>query len=594
MLARPRAVLVRRGLELEREHGELVPEHVVQFARDAQPLVGPRRDVLEHGGGAQLDVRGGELLAHAPLPLQGERRADARDLEEQVDRRREHRVGGRTPQSDRGAHDDDVDDHDHGGRAHGDDVHAQRGDDDEQDRQPPGARRREDEGPHERDLGRQQRVGAPRREPGAQHDEHGDADERREQGEPEPDRHRHRLGRGDRDHRPDPEHHDEHRDARPRLRIRASHPPTLRRSASGVRCRKSWTEPVTTGTRAAPGHVPSVGDGSRTTAGGEDDGKDVAAVNAVEAQDLTKRYRRKDGVKVAVDGVSLVAAEGEVLGVLGPNGAGKTTTVEMVAGVRRPDGGSVRVAGLDPFVDRAAVRQVLGVQLQSGFLHGALTVRELAHLYRTFYGAGRDPDELVATLGLDEQRDVRYEKLSGGQQQRVAIVLALVGAPRVVILDELTTGLDPQARRQVWGVVERLRDDGVTVLLVSHLMEEVERLCDRVTLLDGGRVVAHDTPAGLVAGAGLDQRVRFRTAEPLAPGVLDAVPGVDGVEVRGEQVVVTGRGDLLQEVSTALVRAGVVATETRLERATLDDAFLALTGRSLVDDTTDVTTEEVA
>ncbi|MFB8230784.1 ABC transporter ATP-binding protein [Cellulosimicrobium sp. NPDC055967] len=306
-------------------------------------------------------------------------------------------------------------------------------------------------------------------------------------------------------------------------------------------------------------------------------------MDAVDARNLTKHYRRRGGTTTVVDDVSLVAVEGEVLGILGPNGAGKTTTVEMVAGVRRPDHGSVRVLGLDPFTDRAAVRQVLGVQLQSGFLHGALTVRELAHLYRTFYPAGRDPDELVATLGLEEQRDVRYERLSGGQQQRVAIVLALVGDPRVVILDELTTGLDPQARRQVWGVVEGLRDGGATVLLVSHLMEEVERLCDRVTLIESGRVVAHDTPAGLVASAGLDQRVRFRVAEPLPPALLDRVPGVDEVAVRGEQVVVTGHGDLLQEVSTALVRAGVVATETRLERATLDDAFLALTGRPLTE-----------
>lgn len=317
-------------------------------------------------------------------------------------------------------------------------------------------------------------------------------------------------------------------------------------------------------------------------------------MSAVEARNLTKHYRRKHGVKVAVDDVSIVAAEGEILGILGPNGAGKTTTVEMVAGARRPDGGTVRVAGLDPFADRAAVRQVLGVQLQSGSLHDALTVRELAHLYRSFYRTGRDPDELIATLGLGEQRDVRYAKLSGGQQQRVAIVLALVGDPRVVILDELTTGLDPQARRQVWGVVESLRVGGVTVLLVSHLMEEVERLCDRVTLLDGGRVVAHDTPTGLVAGAGLDQRVRFRVVEPLPAALLDAVPGVDGVEVRGEQVVVTGRGELLQEVSTALVRAGVVATETRLERATLDDAFLALTGRTLAEDTTEHTAVHTA
>jgi len=317
-------------------------------------------------------------------------------------------------------------------------------------------------------------------------------------------------------------------------------------------------------------------------------------MSAVEARSLTKHYRRRGAVKVAVDDVSLTAAEGEVLGILGPNGAGKTTTVEMIAGVRRPDHGTVRVVGLDPFADRAAVRRVLGVQLQAGYLHGALTVRELARLYRTFYRDGRDPDVLIERLGLAEQREVRYEKLSGGQQQRVAIVLALVGDPRVVILDELTTGLDPQARRQVWAVVESLRDGGATVLLVSHQMEEVERLCDRVVLLDAGRVVAHDTPAGLVAGAGLDQRVLFQVTEPLPAALLEAVPGVDRVEERDGRVVVTGSGDLLQEVSTALVRAGVVATGTRLERATLDDAFLALAGRPLGDDTSVRTTTEEA
>ncbi|WP_265522100.1 ABC transporter ATP-binding protein [Oerskovia flava] len=304
-------------------------------------------------------------------------------------------------------------------------------------------------------------------------------------------------------------------------------------------------------------------------------------MHAVEAHDLHKRYRTRSGEMVAVDAVSLTAHEGEILGILGRNGAGKTTTVEMIAGIRSPDAGRVRVLGLDPQRDRAAVRQVLGVQLQSGSLHGALTVQEIARLFRTFYATGADPDELVTTVGLDDQRDVRYEKLSGGQQQRLAIVLALLGAPRVVILDELTTGLDPQSRRQIWSLVEGMRADGVTVILVSHLMEEVERLCDRVTVLDAGRVVAHDTPAGLVASTGLAQRVRFRVHEPIPAGVLDRVPGLEAVDVAGEQVTVSGSGELLQEVSTALVHAGVVATETRLERATLDDAFLALTGTPL-------------
>lgn len=304
-------------------------------------------------------------------------------------------------------------------------------------------------------------------------------------------------------------------------------------------------------------------------------------MSAVEAHHLHKRYKSRAGEKVAVDDVSLTVEPGEILGILGRNGAGKTTTVEMIAGLRTPDSGQVRVLGLDPFHDRDRVRQVLGVQLQSGHLHGALTVREIARLFHTFYSGGRDPDDLIDAVGLTDQRDVRFEQVSGGQRQRLYIALALLGTPRVVILDELTTGLDPEGRRQVWSLVEDVRRSGVTVLLVSHLMEEVERLCDQVTVLDAGRVVAHDTPAGLVTAAGLGQRVRFRVAEPLPAGVLERAVGVEGLEVTGQQVTVSGTGDLLQEVSAALVHAGVVATETRLERATLDDAFLALTGKPL-------------
>ncbi|MEV0395221.1 ABC transporter ATP-binding protein [Polymorphospora rubra] len=296
---------------------------------------------------------------------------------------------------------------------------------------------------------------------------------------------------------------------------------------------------------------------------------------AIEVRNLHKRY----GEVVAVDDVSLSVDEGEIVGVLGRNGAGKTTTVEAIAGLRRPDRGTVRVLGLDPHRDRARVRQVLGVQLQSSALHSALTVRELVGLYRSFYATGADPDKLIEAVGLTGSRGTRFEKLSGGQQQRLSIALALVGNPRVTLLDELTTGLDPEARRHIWAMVEDLRADGVTVLLVSHLMEEVERLCDRVALIDHGRVVAVDTPVGLVARAGLAQRVRFRAAGRFDPALLDRLPEVTGVDVAGDQVTVTGDGDLLHHVSTALVHAGVVATETRLERATLDDAFLALTGR---------------
>ncbi len=223
-------------------------------------------------------------------------------------------------------------------------------------------------------------------------------------------------------------------------------------------------------------------------------------VPAVEAVGLVKRYRDM----VAVDGLSLRVDVGEVLGVLGTNGAGKTTTVEMIAGLRRPDGGSVRLLGLDPRRDRARVRQVLGVQLQQAYLHGALTVTELLGLYRSFYPDPRPAGELLELVGLEDQRRVRFEKLSGGQQQRLSIALALVGRPRVVILDELTTGLDPRARRRMWATVEHLRDEGVTVVLVSHAMEEVERLCDRVALLDAGRLVDVGTPGALTARAGAD------------------------------------------------------------------------------------------
>ncbi len=300
-------------------------------------------------------------------------------------------------------------------------------------------------------------------------------------------------------------------------------------------------------------------------------------MHAVEVEDLHKRYKDR----VAVDGVSLSVEQGEIFGVLGRNGAGKTTTVESIAGLRRPDAGTIRVLGLDPRRDRAQVRQILGVQLQESHLHAALTVREMVRLYRTFYAAGRDPDEIIDAVGLTASAHVRFERLSGGQQQRLSIALALVGTPRVVILDELTTGLDPDARRQMWAMVEGLRSGGVTVVLVSHLMEEVERLCDRVAILHHGRVLALDTPAGVIARSGTTQRVRFRVAEVRSRARLDAVLGgvveVDAVEVEGDEVTVTGSGDLLQAVSTALVREAVVATETRLERVSLDDAFLALT-----------------
>ncbi|WP_413318997.1 ABC transporter ATP-binding protein [Agrococcus sp. 1P02AA] len=226
----------------------------------------------------------------------------------------------------------------------------------------------------------------------------------------------------------------------------------------------------------------------------------AAVGDGIVADGLVKRYRGR----AVVDGVSLRVAAGETLGILGVNGAGKTTTVEMIAGLRSPDAGSVSVLGLDVRRDRARVRQVLGVQLQESELHSALRVDELLALYRSFYRAPRSAEELLDLVGLREQRRTRFERLSGGQQQRLSIALALVGDPRAVILDELTTGLDPRARRSMWGAIERLQQEGVTILLVSHAMEEVARLCHRVAIIDAGRVLALGTPAALVEQAGAD------------------------------------------------------------------------------------------
>ncbi|MGW4502748.1 ATP-binding cassette domain-containing protein [Micromonospora sp. NPDC004336] len=295
----------------------------------------------------------------------------------------------------------------------------------------------------------------------------------------------------------------------------------------------------------------------------------------IEVDHLQKRY----GEKVAVADVSFTVEQGEIFGVLGPNGAGKTTTVECVQGLRRPDGGTVRVLGLDPIRDRAEVRQRVGAQLQESQLPDKVRVREALDLYRSFYRNRADIDELLTDLGLAEQRDTYFQKLSGGQKQRLSVALALVGRPEVAILDELTTGLDPQGRRDTWDLVERIRDRGVTVVLVTHFMEEAERLCDRLAIIDRGRVVAIDSPSGLLDRVAADHRVRFRPEGPVEDALLLASPAVTGVSRHGAEVTVTGTRDVLQSVLAALDGAGVRYTDLRVEQPSLDDAFVSLTGR---------------
>jgi ABC-2 type transport system ATP-binding protein len=294
----------------------------------------------------------------------------------------------------------------------------------------------------------------------------------------------------------------------------------------------------------------------------------------IEVEGLHKRY----GATVAVDDVSFSVDEGEIFGILGPNGAGKTTTVESVEGLREPDAGRIEIMGLHPRRDASRLREVLGVQLQESQLPDKLQVDEALDLYRSFYRHPADVDGLVEVLELGAALGTRYGKLSGGQRQRLSIALALIGRPRIAVLDELTTGLDPQARRDTWALIERIRDDGVTILLVTHFMEEAERLCDRVALIDAGRVVAIDTPAGLADGANAEQRIRFRPSEAIEDALLAALPEVTGVARRGDQVVVSGRGDVLAAVTATLARHGVVARQLRVEQTGLEDAFVTLTG----------------
>jgi ABC-2 type transport system ATP-binding protein len=300
----------------------------------------------------------------------------------------------------------------------------------------------------------------------------------------------------------------------------------------------------------------------------------------IEVRDLRKRYGRR----LALDGVSFDVEAGEIFGIVGPNGAGKTTAVECLSGLRRPDSGSVRVLGLDPRAAGPQLRQRLGVQLQESQLPELIRVREALDLYASFYRNPRDCRELLAQWGLADHRDARFGKLSGGQKQRLFIALALVGNPEVAVLDELTTGLDPQARRATWRLVKKIRDTGVTVVLVSHFMDEVEALCDRVAIFDSGRIVAADTPAGLVAGAGIEQRLRFRPMASLDEASLAGLPGVRAVSRAGDQVVVTGTGDFADAVTGALARQQVLAANLRIDQHTLDDAYLALTGHSIAPD----------
>jgi ABC-2 type transport system ATP-binding protein len=298
----------------------------------------------------------------------------------------------------------------------------------------------------------------------------------------------------------------------------------------------------------------------------------------IAVEHLHKRY----GTTVAVEDVTFDVRRGEIFGILGPNGAGKTTIVETLQGLRRRDGGRLAVLGLDPSRDADALRRRTGSQLQSSALPERLRVGEAVRLFSTLHKGRADVDDVLTEWNLQDLRRRPFATLSGGQQQRLFLALALLGQPEIVFLDELTTGLDPTARRATWNLVRRVRDRGATVVLVTHFMEEAEALTDRIAVVDRGRVVALDTPAALTASQGGPVRTTF-TAPGHDPSYLSTVRGVEAVSVDASRVTVTGSGSAAVAVAAALAAHDVLPTDFRTHHPSLEDVFLALTGRSLTD-----------
>jgi ABC-2 type transport system ATP-binding protein len=305
----------------------------------------------------------------------------------------------------------------------------------------------------------------------------------------------------------------------------------------------------------------------------------------IELHGLVKRY----GEMTAVDGIDLAVAAGEIFGILGPNGAGKTTTLEMIEGLRKPDSGSIRVAGIDAVADSDSVRRVIGVQLQTTALFDYLNAAELIELFAGLYGvdsSSQRVDELLGAVNLLEKRKSRVDELSGGQRQRLSITLALVNQPKVVFLDEPTTGLDPGARRDLWQTIQGVRAAGTTVVLTTHYMEEAEVLCDRVAIMDRGRVIACDTPAALVRDLGAKATITAHIASGAIPDeelrTLPAVTAVLGQNSHLELQTTDVQESLVGLLSLA-ERRGVALADLGARQSTLEDVFLSLTGRKYDD-----------
>ena len=291
------------------------------------------------------------------------------------------------------------------------------------------------------------------------------------------------------------------------------------------------------------------------------------------------------GETIAVNKISLTVHKGEIFGMVGPNGAGKTTTIECLEGIRKPDAGTIRVLGLDPQRDGQSLREQTGMQLQQSNLQDRMRVWEALDLYSSFYANPVDWKVLLSQLGLEEKRNTPFAKLSGGQKQRLFIALALLLDPQLIFLDELTTGLDPQARHVIWDLIRDVRARGKTVLLTTHFMEEAELLCDRIAILDHGRIVAEDTPENLIHNLGAEERVIFYLNGDLSPALENTLTAVGRLEIKGHQLTIHRKNGsqvpLVSEVVNLLTAQSISFRDLRTEQPNLEDVFLNLTGKAM-------------
>jgi len=304
-------------------------------------------------------------------------------------------------------------------------------------------------------------------------------------------------------------------------------------------------------------------------------------MDVIEVKNLRKTYGRT----IAVENISFVVHEGEIFGMVGPNGAGKTTAIECIEGLRRPDHGTISVLGLNSQTDSRRLRSITGIQLQNSNLPDHMKVWEALDLYASLYSSPVDWRVLIGQLGLEEKRDARFCKLSGGQKQRLFIALAVLPNPRLVFLDELTTGLDPQARHAIWDLVRSLRSQGKTILLTTHFMEEAEWLCDRVAILDHGQIAAMDTPDALIQSLAGEERVSFTLDAGMPPELEKALSLLGHIEYQGSRVIICGRStenmQLAADVVNTLSGANIRFRSLQTVQPTLEDVFLQLTGRQI-------------